>query len=109
MFINFTFPGPSPTFLTCPSNREALSNTNEKQIWWEDPKAVDYEGQQIANLESNHIPGSRFTLGLTTVVYIARDRFGGSSTCVFNITVLSQGNDLRMTFIIHFLSAYAHH
>ncbi len=68
---------------------------DKKQIWWEDPIAEDYQGKQIAKLQTTVAQGSSLPLGVTMVSYSAHDEFGGVSNCIFNVTVLSQGRFLK--------------
>ncbi|HYF68906.1 MAG TPA: HYR domain-containing protein [Ohtaekwangia sp.] len=52
---------------------------------WTHPIATDNSGN--VTVTRSHNPGTYFPLGTTTVVYIAKDASGNTSTCSFNIIV----------------------
>ncbi len=78
--------GTPPVFSNCPSNISvnAISGCTIP-VNWTAPIATDNCG--TPSLNSNHIPGASFPIGITTVIYTAQDSEGNSSNCSFTVEV----------------------
>ncbi|MEN2284533.1 HYR domain-containing protein, partial [Algoriphagus sp. SE2] len=77
----------NPTISDCPV--EVIVETDPENcgaiVNWIEPTASDNSGS--VTLTSNFEPGTIFPVGITTVVYTARDAAGNQSTCSFNVIV----------------------
>jgi HYR domain/Ricin-type beta-trefoil lectin domain-like/Secretion system C-terminal sorting domain len=74
-----------PTILNCPTNIALTTNDTCAVANWAAPTATD--NCSIAAIVPNFQPGSCFPLGMTAVVYAARDSKGNIATCTFNVFV----------------------
>ena len=59
-------------------------------MWWPDPVALDIFGNKLVP-ETNIESGTTVLLGDSAVHYTARDAYGNTATCDFNITISEQG------------------
>ena len=74
-----------PVVSNCPSNLTLNGDANCKaQATWTPPTFIDCSTQTIT---SSHVSGSDFPLGTTAVTYAAKDGFGNTTICAFNIVV----------------------
>ena len=69
---------PADIYITADASCEAVAS-------WTAPTASD--NCSVASFTSDHNPGETFSLGTTTVTYIATDGAGNISTCSFDIIV----------------------
>ncbi|XP_070567214.1 hyalin-like [Ptychodera flava] len=74
--------------LKCPNNIEASTDHRKptRLVDFPLPNAADNSGH--VTLNGSHIPGSRFPIGTDVVSFVARDPYGNTQTCKFNITVI---------------------
>ncbi|MBK6342206.1 MAG: HYR domain-containing protein [Flavobacteriales bacterium] len=78
----------APT-LACPTNknRNDLNNDCAQPVLWPIPIPVDGCGA-VAFTQTDGLPsGSLFPIGTDTIVYMAMDAAGNTSTCSFTVTV----------------------
>ena len=54
-------------------------------VYWTEPSAEDNSG--VYTLTTSHPPGSSFSMGNTTVVYLCTDAFGNSVSEMLIVTV----------------------
>lgn len=82
-----------PVFTSCPADT-TISTTavGSVRYSWIAPVATDECVPPI--LTSNHQPGEQFPIGITTVVYTAKDVSGNVSTCSFDINVKQEHTKL---------------
>lgn len=97
-----------PQISSCPANisQNIDAGTCTAIVSWVAPTAAD--NCNVDSLVSSHMPGDVFSLGVTTVTYIAYDPAMNTDTCRFTITIsdneapvisgipadISQNNDL---------------
>ncbi len=74
-----------PTFSNCPSNISVTTTATTAVVNWTAPTATD--NCTTPSVSSNFSSGQTFPVGITNVVYTARDSIGNRSECRFNITV----------------------
>jgi hypothetical protein len=79
-----------PFFERCPQNIVINQSTADAggclPLEWNEPLAADNCG--VASLTSNRFSGECFPLGVTTIVYTARDSSQNVATCSFTISIL---------------------
>jgi gliding motility-associated-like protein len=76
----------APAFSSCPSEITlTASSTCDAKATWTPPTATDNCG--VTSLISSHSPGATFPIGISTVVYTAKDAKGNTSTCEFKVIV----------------------
>ena len=81
-----------PTFDFCPPNNivyDQQPGTCDAIVTWDEPMAID-ECTSVT-ISSSHNSGSVFT-GTTTVVYVATDEAGNSTTCSFDVVAGDNSN-----------------
>ncbi|HPI06151.1 MAG TPA: HYR domain-containing protein [Saprospiraceae bacterium] len=78
-----------PQINGCPSNIivVAPADTCTIPIYWDIPEAVDSCGQGGVSLSGDFAPGDPFSIGVTTVTYVASDASGNTALCVFTIEI----------------------
>ncbi|XP_070560183.1 hyalin-like [Ptychodera flava] len=76
--------------IICPSDFETSTyiDMHTIELTWSLPSVSDNSGS--VNLSVSHERGSNFSIGVTTVSYIAEDPFGNTAYCWFNVTVKEQ-------------------
>ncbi|XP_033099724.1 uncharacterized protein LOC117103264 [Anneissia japonica] len=76
-----------PVITNCPSNQQlTITTSGDTAIaTWTTPDATDNSGQP--GLSSNYPSGYPFPVGMTDVIYEARDASGNGAQCTFVITV----------------------
>ncbi|XP_072175625.1 uncharacterized protein [Diadema setosum] len=81
----------SPEFSNC-STETIVQATNANSavatVIWSEPTASDNTGTAVVT--SNYSPGANFSLGNTTVEYIATDQSGNINTCSFLVTITDE-------------------
>ncbi|XP_038045080.1 hyalin-like [Patiria miniata] len=79
--------GTPPTIHGCPSDITQPTDRRvpTARVFWSPPTARD--NWELADFNSNQLPGDIFSLGSTTVVYTAVDSAGLSSECSFTVTI----------------------
>ena len=77
-----------PLISNCPGpiSASVVSGACNGPATWTPPTALD-ACDPNAQISSNFNPGDIFPIGVTTVVYIATDSSGNSSTCEFDVTI----------------------
>ena len=77
----------NPTITGCPANITINNNPGlcSQTVYWNPPTASDNCSGVI--LETSHIPGTTFPVGVTTVTYTATDAVGNTTVCSFTVTV----------------------
>ncbi|MFC3414448.1 HYR domain-containing protein [Algoriphagus hitonicola] len=78
----------NPVINDCPTNINISNDQGscEAVVNWTAPTATDNSGS--VTLTNNFEPGSVFPVGITEVIYTAKDAAGNQVTCRFNVTVL---------------------
>ena len=76
----------SPVFNNCPMNISVITSQNSTAINWTTPTARDNCTASPLVL-SNFQPGQLLPIGVTTVIYVARDTSGNQTECRFLVTV----------------------
>ena len=78
----------APRFLNCPKDTSILSNSKcVASFTWISPWVTDESGK--FSLQSSHINGDMFPIGVTTITFTATDECGNVSNCSFKLTVIS--------------------
>ncbi|MBK8341051.1 MAG: HYR domain-containing protein [Flavobacteriales bacterium] len=83
----------NPVIAGCPSNINAqapLAGTGATATW-APPTATDNCGVASITQTAGQAPGSFFSIGAHTITYTATGPNGGTSTCTFTVTVISNG------------------
>ena len=82
----------SPTFTYCPNDISAYTaaDTSTTSVTWIEPTAVDDSGSVFYT--KTHASGDQFSVGMTTVVYYARDPSGNQASCTFDITITGKAS-----------------
>ena len=76
-----------PVIAGCPANISLNTNGNCQTIaTWLPPTVTD--NCPLVQMISNYNSGDTFSLGTTTVIYIATDGVGNTDTCTFTVTVI---------------------
>jgi len=75
------------TLYNCPQDLNVVDNFTKAQ--WPEPIAVASDNANILTLTSNYAPGHTFPVGITTVIYSARDLCGNEASCSFKVSVLT--------------------
>ncbi|TPV33434.1 HYR domain-containing protein [Paucihalobacter ruber] len=85
----------NPVISDCPTDITIANDPDvcSAAVTWTAPTATDNSGS--VTLTSNFEPGHIFPVGITEVVYTAKDAAGNQSTCKFNVTV----NDTQVPVI----------
>ena len=91
-----------PTFMNCPTdiNQVVGQDAAEATVTWTEPTAEDEDG--VKSLGSNYVPGSRFPIGTTRVIYTAVDNNDQRTTCSFNIIVAGKNLFCVFAFLMAF-------
>lgn len=77
----------APVISGCPANISLNTNGNCQAIaTWTPPTVID--NCPVVSMISNYNSGDTFSLGTTTVIYIATDGVGNADSCIFTVTVL---------------------
>jgi PKD repeat protein len=84
----------APIIIDCPSDIVVVPDSSDcsPTVVWNEPVGND---NCDVTLTSDHVSGSNFQPGTTTVTYLAEDPSGNSSTCSFNVTI--QAENLLVT------------
>ncbi|XP_072014221.1 hyalin-like [Amphiura filiformis] len=77
-----------PIIRNCPSsfNYQVPFGTTSRIATWVEPTATDNSGVLPSSIRT-HEPGSRFSIGITTVTYIFTDEASNSAACSFTIEI----------------------
>ncbi|HEY0655634.1 MAG TPA: HYR domain-containing protein [Chryseosolibacter sp.] len=78
--------GTRPVFTSCPGDVRVLSSVSScsSTATWTAPTIVDCSTYQVM---STHQSGATFSVGSTTVTYVATDLYGNTATCSFLVIV----------------------
>ncbi|XP_071790473.1 fibroblast growth factor receptor 2-like [Asterias amurensis] len=76
----------APKVIGCPDsiNVKLTQGNSDVVVTWTEPSTSGTVGVSVTK---THQPGSRFTDGVTTVLYTFTDQAGNSTICTFNVTV----------------------
>nr|XP_034302889.1 hyalin-like [Crassostrea gigas] len=82
-------PDTTPPTIGCPGNVYVTANQSETSsvVSWTEPTAYDSKDGYLGTTRSGPAPGSRFSEGVTTIGYSARDSAGNTAQCSFSVTV----------------------
>ena len=95
----------SPVLANCPTNI-SLTTTGATAIGtWTAPTATD-NCTTTPSVTSNFTSGQSFPSGTTTVIYTAKDLGNNTSTCKFNITVLSANGSCHLRDSLYLVDFY---
>ncbi|XP_070547456.1 hyalin-like [Ptychodera flava] len=80
--------------ITCPPNIETTTDiaVSNIRVTWEFPNATDNSGN--VTVTGSHEPGSNFTIGVTTVSYVATDPSGNTANCWFIVRIRATSKPL---------------
>ena len=78
----------APVFANCPTNITQTAIGTTATVTWTPPTATD-NCTATPTVTSTHTPNTAFSIGVTTVIYTARDARNNATTCTFNVTVSS--------------------
>ncbi|MGC3943563.1 MAG: HYR domain-containing protein [Chryseolinea sp.] len=88
-----------PEFTSCPSDTTISTTlTGGVRYSWAAPVASDV--CTPPTLTSSHNPGDNFPVGMTTVVYTAKDIAGNTATCSFIVTVKQEHTKLDVSQLV---------
>lgn len=86
----------APTFANVPANISLTTTTTCKAATWTAPTATDNCG--TPSVSSNYASGFCFPIGVTTVIYTAKDAKGNTKTASFTVTVTSSAPVCSVNF-----------
>jgi hypothetical protein len=80
-----------PIIQNCPDNITVYTDPLQHEhcytnVNWVPPTAMDKSGEVL--MSSNYLPGDRFQVGTTTVIYTAVSQNGRTASCSFTVTVI---------------------
>ncbi len=77
-----------PVITACPANitADATAGTCGASVSWTVPTASD--NCAVTSFSSDWQPGDTFSVGTTTVTYVARDASGNTTTCTFDVIIV---------------------
>jgi hypothetical protein len=78
----------APVFYDCPTDINLTTTGTGATALWDHPSVGDNCG--IPSVVFNYSPGQNFPVGVTTVIYTAKDAKGNTSYCMFKVTVVKQ-------------------
>ena len=78
----------APVFYDCPTDITVNTTGTGAVAVWDHPSVGDNCG--IPSIVFNYSPGQTFPVGVTTVIYTAKDAKGNTSYCMFKITVIKK-------------------
>jgi hypothetical protein len=84
-----------PVFRNCPASTNWTTTGMTALVTWTAPTVTD--NCSTPSVSSNFSSGSNFPLGVTTVIYTARDVRGNTAECRFNITVTTTDSCINDT------------
>jgi hypothetical protein len=84
--ITYTCSDITAPSLVCPASITTRAIWGGATVTWTAPTPTDTAGGAVT-LSADHINGDYYTVGITTVTYVARDTNGNEATCSFTITV----------------------
>ncbi len=77
----------APTFINCPTNiSQTATNGTSAIVIWTPPTVAD-NCPTTPTVTSTHAPNAAFPIGISTVIYTAKDASNNSVTCSFTITI----------------------
>ena len=78
-----------PPVVTCPDDRDIFAPVGNKDVvvTWDHPAVPLDNSGHVVGLNLSHVPGGRFRIGTTAVMYTAWDRAGNIGRCAFYVTV----------------------
>ena len=88
-----------PVFANCPTNIALTTTTTTAIATWTAPTATD-NCTASPTITSNFNSGFAFPIGITAVIYTAKDAKNNTATCNFNVTVQAQtagSTDIALT------------
>jgi HYR domain/Secretion system C-terminal sorting domain len=77
----------APVINGCPASRTVQTQGTSAPTTWTAPTATD--ACAPVRITGTHTSGVAFPLGITTVLYVATDNKGNTSSCTFNVIVAS--------------------
>jgi SdrD B-like domain/HYR domain/Secretion system C-terminal sorting domain len=78
----------APIFYDCPTDISLTTTGTGAVALWDHPSVGDNCG--IPSVVFNYSPGQNFPVGVTTVIYTAKDAKGNTSYCMFKVTVIKK-------------------
>jgi hypothetical protein len=78
----------APVFYDCPIDITLNTTGTGAVALWDHPSVGDNCG--IPSVVFNYSPGQMFPVGITTVIYTAKDAKGNTSYCMFKVTVIKR-------------------
>ncbi len=78
----------APVFYDCPTDITVNTTGTGATALWDHPSVGDNCG--IPSVIFNYSPGQSFPVGVTTVIYTAKDAKGNISYCMFKVTVIKK-------------------
>ena len=78
----------APVFYDCPTDITVNTTGTGATVRWDHPSVGDNCG--IPSVMFNYTPGQTFPVGVTTVIYTAKDAKGNTSYCMFKVTVIKK-------------------
>jgi hypothetical protein len=78
----------APIFYDCPTDITLNTTGTGAVALWDHPSVGDNCG--IPSVVFNYSPGQNFPVGVTTVIYTAKDSKGNTSYCMFKVTVIKK-------------------
>ena len=78
----------APVFYDCPTDITVNTTGTGATVLWDHPSMGDNCG--IPSVMFNYTPIQTFPVGVTTVIYTAKDAKGNTSYCMFKVTVIKK-------------------
>ncbi|KAL5010952.1 hypothetical protein ScPMuIL_013257 [Solemya velum] len=79
-----------PSFTTCPA---AITAWEDENIDWNEPEPTDNVGIADKRLMTPYPKGSRFEVGIHTVIIVAEDFDGNKDICIFTVTIVDANTE----------------
>lgn len=96
-----------PVISGCPSNIKMTVADHQvyEEVSWQEPTAEDESGS-VTLVRQNHLPGTRFPAGVTSVLYVYADESQNVAKCTFQVHLgecASSHQDFYMDAAVHFV------
>lgn len=86
-FLLFCTDDHDPVISDCPPPPENRQFNESQKVTWTTPTVTDNSGRYTLVQTAGPQQDNEFTVGVTTITYVASDPSGNNDTCSFNITV----------------------
>lgn len=74
---------PNNTF--CPPSRKVIATQEKTRVYWREPTFED--NIAVVSVNASHTAGQLFGWGDYVITYVAKDGYGNSAVCLFDLYV----------------------